>query len=471
MFAKCAVKRYFYFSRLKQPKQIKIIMSIWAVVAGTSSLLGIIGIIIYAMYKSHANRIFTEIPVEAIKALNPNLTEGMLKLLPKDKRNQIVNEYFKLPKTIIENIIYPIQSNKIKYSMWFLVLMFLLAFVSLILWYGTKRPISSIVNSPSETTSLNIFPFLFIGSGSVQSWLLINHVPDSLHAVKNIEFYLSGGGSITGLRLFIEDLCKKQSDSKIEVIAMTTPQFVFEKIKNDFPPESTALNQLGDNKILEILISENDKLKIVMGFPNNFKIDKFKYHLLFKAGLIEVNEIKEMITFYIKNDFPVYIPGKNSGTREKLDEVFKMGAKQKYEWPNKIQERSIMYEPINTDKPWISLGNTFTDRNLPVDDKKIKTHFISENRLQIAMPYYLYFKLDHEEKNEDQYYHLKHSKCFLIYKILTILQNNCDRNSNEYSKIDGQIKSFAFSKPSYIDSCDCKVHDSKEEKIIRTIEK
>lgn len=112
-------------------------MNIWAISAGITSILGIVGVIVYAIYKSQENVINMEsISIDILRELKKvDITPELLSQLPKNERKQYLENQTKIPQSIIDSILVPNADKKIKYSLRFLIVMFVLAITSLLVWF------------------------------------------------------------------------------------------------------------------------------------------------------------------------------------------------------------------------------------------------------------------------------------------------------------------------------------------------
>lgn len=127
-------------------------MTVWSIVTGISTILGLIGLIVYLIYKSQKNVIkSSNISVELLRELKKvDVSPEVLKKIPKNQRLDFLKNQTKLPQNVIDSVIVPSNSNKVKYSLLFLILMFFIAILSLFFWFQGSLEDNSVHGEEKE---------------------------------------------------------------------------------------------------------------------------------------------------------------------------------------------------------------------------------------------------------------------------------------------------------------------------------
>ena len=108
-------------------------MNTWYIAAGISTLLGIAGTVVYSMYKNQDK--FLDIdniaPEILDRLLAVNVTPAILREIPPEDRLKFLKNHSGISREVIEKILSAGNRRKAKYSLVFLILMFLLALTSI----------------------------------------------------------------------------------------------------------------------------------------------------------------------------------------------------------------------------------------------------------------------------------------------------------------------------------------------------
>lgn len=112
-------------------------MTEWGIAAGISTILGVSGYAIHAMFKSQENAINKEnITPEIIRELKKmEVSIEHLREIPKNQRKEYLENSTKLSQSIIDTILVPQQNKRAKIALWFMILMFISLIISIGGWY------------------------------------------------------------------------------------------------------------------------------------------------------------------------------------------------------------------------------------------------------------------------------------------------------------------------------------------------
>lgn len=138
-------------------------MSVWGIVTGISTPLGIISLILYLKFKGQETYIQSESIstnlVDSLNKIDPE-TKEILDRLPEDKRLEYLNNQSQLNKQIVADVIKPYQNWKGKLLLFSSISLISLAIIFGIIWFTTNAK----MNNENKQENKNITDSLKLDS-------------------------------------------------------------------------------------------------------------------------------------------------------------------------------------------------------------------------------------------------------------------------------------------------------------------